>query len=176
MKILKSILRVIFISMAFTWCAFIIVYSIVGECEAATTIITDNTENNYSIPVQSPRAHLSLAKNVYSVPISLKKGDIVMINGQVEVTTELPFVIMYGSFLALGETPYDFSHQFTNPQGTNVTKTIHHYSEKISAAKMIEEDFNGYMIFVVYSASTLGKGAIKVEKGYGNMSVVIIRQ
>lgn len=98
-----------------------------------------------------------------------------MVNGQVEVTTELPFVIMYGSFLALGETPYDFSNRFTKPIGTNVTRQIHHHAEKISASKMIEEDFDGYMNFVVYSASTKGSGTIEVEKGYGNMSVVVIR-
>jgi hypothetical protein len=41
MKTLKSILRVIFISMAFTWCAFIIAYSIIGECESDTTVQMD---------------------------------------------------------------------------------------------------------------------------------------
>jgi len=174
MKTIKTILRYLFIAISFLWIAFIIAYSIVGSCDTAT-IISDNTENTYSIPVQSPRAHISGFKNVYSVPVSFKKGDIVMVNGQVEVTTELPFVVMYGSFLALGETPYDFTNTFSKAQGTNITRTQHHYSEKISASKMIEQDFDGYMIFVVYSASTKGKGTIKVEKGYGNMSVVIMR-
>jgi len=143
---------------------------------AATTIRTDNTENVKTIPIQSPSATLARAKNVYCVPVSLKKGDIVMVSGQAEVTTEQSHPVMVASLVALGETCYQIDIRLTKPVGTNITREIHHHVISINGASIMLDDYVGYASFQVYAAYKYGTGFLKVEQNYGNMNLVVIRQ
>lgn len=152
-----------------------IAFFVSTECYATSFIFEDLKENALSVKVMSPRANSTGFQNIFSVPVHLKKGDIVTVTGQMEVTTELPFDVMFASFLALGKTPYDWKYTFSPRAGTNINRKQHHYTKEISASQKILADYDGYLNFFVYSANMYHKGKIKVEQNYGRMSVIVHR-
>jgi hypothetical protein len=166
---------------------FILLTAASGDSFAAVTYINDDTENVKGLPIPISKHPPQYHRVIYSVPVTLKAGDIVLVNGQTEVTNDVVKLAMFCTYLILSDSEtgvtQDWTDVFTKPLGTNLdTHYIHHHSEKISASVKMDHDFTGYLNFVGY-ARTAPQMLIKnrpriltVNQGYGNMAVTILSE
>lgn len=154
-----------------------------GDSFAEVIYNIDTTENISKARIPHKHNSVQYDQVVFSVPVDLRVGDIVMVNGQMEVTNDTGKLIMFCSYLVLSDSPTgatkDWSKDFfSRPLGTNIDPwKVHHHSEKISASVKMDHDFQGYMNFVIYTASPLinKPSWLTINQGYGNMAVTILR-
>lgn len=112
----------------------------------------------------------------YSVPISAKKGDIISVTFESEITNPQSYLIQTGRFIILGDTPTETtqSKSILPAAGENLTPQLHHQIVAGSCAHTFADDFDGFINVVLYSiSSAAGAGAQAIlEPSYGRLDVL----
>lgn len=127
-----------------------------------------------SLPVRD-WCRIEYAEPVYTLTIQADKGDILMITGDAEVTTELPYNICLCSAIYVNGNPV------SGFNGCNINKSRHHETIQRDGHYEVPEDGKYTISLMAYCASTDAKlgHTIKVEgydpknkTHYGKLSVV----
>jgi hypothetical protein len=127
------------------------------------------------IPIP-PKATGEDAQDIYELRIPLLKGDLVYLEGQVEVTDPTGTNVLLGISIGIveGEQKKRISHWSTS----NVTPGTHHMPLRISAKYVADKE--GEVIFLLTahsgSDSRLAQGKqLVVEAGYGHLLAQVFR-
>ena len=127
------------------------------------------------IPIPS-RATGEDAQDIYELRVNLTKGDLVYLEGQVEVTnpTETNVLLAVSIRIAEGDERKRISHWSTS----NVTRDTHHMPLRVSAKYVADKD--GEVVFLLRahsgSDSPLAKGKqLIVEGDYGHLLAQVFR-
>lgn len=140
----------------------------------------DNGEQVDCLPV----ARKPQKRVVYSLRLTnLKRGDIIMVNAQSEITNELPNEqrAMLGGVIILTDGPQTLNvrEEVTEPYGYNCDRWVHHCTHQTSAYWLVKEDYEEvYLNYILYSVSLAGYnlGTVEVERDYGRMTGLVLRE
>jgi hypothetical protein len=116
------------------------------------------------------------AQDIYELRTNLTKGDLVYLEGQVEVTnpTETNVLLAISIRIAEGEQKKKISHWSTS----NVTRDTHHMPLRVSAKYVADKDGEAIFLLRAHSGSDspLAKGKqLIVEEGYGHLLAQVFR-
>ena len=127
------------------------------------------------IPIP-PKATGEDTQDIYELKVTLLKGDLLYLEGQVEVTNPTGTNVLLGISIGIveGEQKKRISHWSTS----NVTPGTHHMPLRISAKYVADRE--GEVIFLLRahsgSDSPLAKGKqLVVEGGYGHLLAQVFR-
>lgn len=131
------------------------------------------TEQVNYLDIANPTKHI-----IYSIPIKVKKDDILQVTSQFEVTNSYNYNVMISSAIIILPTDQSrFPANITCPVAFNVTPNMHHGI--VIKARQWKSlcDFEGSLQLTAYAASDNAKSGdhLIVEKGYGHLDVVINR-
>jgi len=116
----------------------------------------------------------------YQIKIDdLRKDDLVVCNGNAEVTSHHPYNVMVCCYIVLTENEKDVSGQLVSTSnGGNFTRNEHHRPLISNGSCVVDKDNYKYVCFVIYSASTLAKPEdfIRLENNYGRLYVLHYRK
>jgi hypothetical protein len=127
---------------------------------------------------------------LYQVTVGeLRKGDILIVAAESEMTSEHKYALKVGSFVTLGKenhTPnelYASGKHVCFPAGSDMTNILHHQSFARAGSLKIDDanaGFNLNTIFFLGYADSTGcapdfRDFVTVEDGYGHLSVIHIR-
>jgi len=141
---------------------------------------SDDVERSSGLPITRPGECMQF-RTVYSVHLPpLKVGDLVEAHADFEITNPYSYVAMFGHFIVLGNNPDDIKGVRIGPAATrNMVPGVHHDDFEQSASYVEKKDEKGkYVNVVAYSSSMLSPDKnqlAKIERGYGMLSVDVIR-
>lgn len=114
----------------------------------------------------------------YSLPVSAKKGDIIGVKFEAEITNPQNYTVGVCRYIILGSSPTDtvrtIGNMILKGKGENVTSVIHHGLVVGGGDYEFKEDFDGFVNLVLYADSTAaGSGQqIQLEQGYGQLDIM----
>lgn len=123
--------------------------------------------------------------SLYSLKLpGLRKGDVVQVHSQFELTNDLGFNVMLAhamllttneSIIKYGDKPSGII--LSNYAGENITRNMHHGFRTLVGSARIDEDGDAYVSVIVYAASDASKPGdkLKVERGYGRLQATVFR-
>jgi len=117
---------------------------------------------------------------VYTVFVGdVGPGDTFLVQSEFEVTNDLGYNIMIGSYIVLADGPTATTGtDITEPNAFNVTPDMHHgVPVKVGSLAVTESLSNQYVNVVAYSRASraTATSSIRVEPDYGRLIVTTIR-
>jgi len=127
------------------------------------------------IPIP-PRATGEDAQDIYELRVNLSKGDLVYLEGQVEVTNPTGTNVLLAISIRIveGDEKKRISHWSTS----NVTPGTHHMPLRVSAKYVADKEGEGIFLLRAHSGSDspLAKGKqLVVEGGHGHLLAQVFR-
>ncbi len=100
--------------------------------------------------------------------LSIKRGDIVYLDGQVEVTNNVGQNVLVGTYIKVnGNRAGYYSTE-------NVIPAVHHLPLRTSAIYTADSDGSYKFSLVSYAGSSLAAGkTLRVEQGYGHLAAIV---
>jgi hypothetical protein len=136
----------------------------------------DSSERTTSLPIPTV-ATSEHFRVVYSVPVTLVEGDVLLVAAEMQVTNPHTYNVMCMSFLALTNSETATTGRALNEvNGRNVTPGMHHDQHTKVATFQATSAHAGprFVNLVAYAASTaaLAGHTLKVDADYGRLSVL----
>ena len=138
---------------------------------------TRESPDSLKIPIFE-RANGEVAKDVYEIRIPLLKGDLVYLEGQVEVTNRSPTNVMVGVCIRTTGGEFKTKKKISHWSTGNVTPEMHHMPLRVSTRYLAEGDQEIVFVISAHAASdnTLAKEKeLQVERGYGHLLALVYR-
>jgi hypothetical protein len=115
-------------------------------------------------------------QDIYGLRVNLSKGDLVYLEGQVEVTNPTGTNVLLAISISIAEG--DEKKRISHWSSSNVTHDTHHMPLRVSAKYVAEKEGEAIFLLRAHSASgsSLAKGKqLVVEEGYGHLLAQIFR-
>lgn len=122
---------------------------------------------------------------LYSLKLPrLRKGDVVQVHCQFEVTNDIGFNVMLAHSMLFhrketivkhGGQPD--GHLLCEYAGENITPGMHHGFRTLMGSLVVPDDGDAWVSVVIYAASDAAKPGdkVSVEKGYGGLRAIVFR-
>ena len=118
------------------------------------------------------------AQDIYEVRIPLLKGDLVYLEGQVEVTNPTAANVLLGVCIRTTESEFKTKKKISHWSTGNVTREMHHMPLRVSAKYLADRDEEIVFAISAHAASDsiLAKEEhLQVEQGYGHLLALVYR-
>ena len=118
------------------------------------------------------------AQDIYEIRIPLLKGDLVYLEGQVEVTNLTSTNVMVGVCIRTTEGEFKTKKKISHRSTANVTPEMHHMPLRVSDKYLVDRDEEIIFVISAHAASdsTLAKEKhLQVEQGYGHLLALVYR-
>lgn len=116
---------------------------------------------------------------VYSLPVDVQAGDVIVATAEEEFTNNSPTTNAFCSTkIILGVSPTDTvgvnDGWISHDNGLNITPAVHHYTQRQTGMQQIAESGAYHVNYIVYWDPDLTTAGT-IESHYGQLAVLILR-